>query len=121
AIGIGPFVVGPAVERKVGVSAFSTMSMTPTIWRDARWCLEKGLYASVYPTVPQVDQAVDDHARELAQYSPEAMTELKRVLWRGTEDWDKVLADRAAITGRLVLSEFTSKAIRTFKAEAARR
>lgn len=118
AVGIGPFVVGPAVERRVGVSAFGLMSISPATWRDAKWCLERGLYAAVYPTVPQVDQAVDDHARELASYSPEAMHELKKALWKGTEDWDRLLIERAAISGRLVLSEFTSKAIRGFKAKA---
>jgi len=121
AIGIGPFVVGPAVERRIGSSAFGLMSISPTTWRDAKWCLEHGLYAATFPTVPQVDQAVDDHARELASYSPEAMHELKKVLWKGTEDWDRLLIERAAISGRLVLSEFTSRAIRGFKSKAESR
>ena len=121
AIGIGPFVVGPAVERKIGTSAFGLMSFTPAAWREARWCLDKGLYAAVFPTVPQVDQAVDDHARELANYSPQAMAELKRVLWTGTDHWAHLLPERAAISGRLVLSAFTLAAIGRFKADAARK
>lgn len=121
AIGIGPFVVGPAVERKVGTAAFGLMTFSPATWRDAKWCADKGLYAAVYPTVPQVDQAAREHAAELATYSPEAMRELKRILWKGTEQWDTLLAERAAMSGKLVLSDFTVKAIGKFKAEAAKR
>lgn len=121
AIGIGPFVVGPAVERKVGTGAFGFMSFTPAAWRDAEWCRRHGLYQAVFATVEELDRAVDAHARELAAYSPDAMRELKRVLWRGTEDWDVLLAERAATSGRLILSEFAVNAINRFKAEAAKR
>ena len=116
AIGIGPFVVGPAVERKIGTSAFGLMTFTPATWRDAQWCREKGLYSSVHTSVEELDATVNTHAAELAGYSPEAMAELKRILWRGTEDWDRLLATRAAMSGRLVLSDFTVKAISKFKA-----
>ncbi len=121
AIGIGPFVVGPAVERKVGTGAFGFMSFTPAAWRDADWCRQSGLYQAVFATVEELDQAVDAHARELAGYSPDAMRDLKRVLWRGTEDWDSLLAERAATSGRLILSDFAMNAINRFKAEAAKR
>ena len=115
AIGIGPFVVGPAVERKVGTSAFGLMTFTPATWRDADWCREKGLYSSVNASLEDLDATVNAHASELAGYSPEAMTELKRILWKGTERWDALLAERAAMSGRLVLSEFTVNAINKFK------
>ncbi|MFZ1689027.1 MAG: enoyl-CoA hydratase/isomerase family protein [Flavobacteriales bacterium] len=116
AIGIGPFVVGPAVERKIGTSAFGLMTFTPAVWRDAQWCREKGLYGSVSGSVEELDAAVNAHARELAGYSPDAMRELKVILWAGTEHWDKLLAERAAMSGRLVLSEHTVQAIGKFKA-----
>ena len=119
AIGIGPFVVGPAVERKVGTSAFAYMSATPATWQDAAWCKARGLYAEVYPTRELLDDAILAHATQLSGYGPEAMKELKRITWRGTEDWDELLMERAAMSGRLVLSEFTTKAIAKFK-EAAR-
>ncbi len=121
AIGIGPFVVGPAVERKVGTGAFGLMSFTPAAWRDATWCLQHGLYNGVLATLPELDGAVNAHARELAGYSSDAMRELKRVLWRGTDDWGTLLAERAAISGRLILSDFAVNAINRFKAEAAGR
>src|SRR5690606_40763140 len=109
------FVVGPAVERKVGAGNFGLLSATPTTRRDAQWCLRHGIYAEVFPTVEELDARIDAHTSELAAYSPEAIRELKTVMWAGTEDWDKLLADRAAISGRLVLSDFTRKAIAKFK------
>lgn len=121
AIGIGPFVVGPAVERKVGTGIFGLMSATPAAWRSAEWCEDKGLYAATFATVGELDAAVAAHAKELSGYSREAMAELKRITWRGTEDWDALLMERAAVSGRLVLSDFTRNAIAEFKRKAAER
>ena len=121
AIGIGPFVVGPAVERKTGPGTFGVLSATPTLRRSSAWCEQRGIYAEVFPSIEALDARIDAHAKELAAYSPEAMAELKKVMWRGTEDWDTLLPERAAISGRLVLSEFTRNAIARFKAETTRR
>lgn len=121
AIGIGPFVVGPAVERKVGNAAFSLMCTTPATWRSAEWAQQHGLYAETFPRHEVMDAAIRDHALELSCYSPLAMKALKRTLWRGTEDWDTLLPERAAISGRLVLSDFTSTAIAAFKRKATQR
>lgn len=121
AIGIGPFVVGPAVERKVGPGTFGLLSATPALRRSAQWCEQRGVYAEVFPTIEALDERIASHAKELAAYSPEAMAELKQVMWRGTEDWDTLLTERAAISGRLVLSAFTSNAIAKFREEAAKR
>lgn len=121
AIGIGPFVVGPAVERKVGTGNFGLLTATPATRRSSEWCERHGLYAEVFPTIEALDARIDAHAKELAGYSPEAMAELKRIMWRGTENWDTLLAERAGMSGRLVLSEFTVQAIAKFKAEAAKR
>ncbi len=121
AIGIGPFVVGPAVERKTGTGTFGVLSATPAMRRSAAWCEQRGIYDEVFPTVEALDTRIDTHAQELATYSPEAMADLKKVMWRGTEDWDSLLHERAAISGRLVLSEFTRTAIAKFKAAANNR
>ena len=121
AIGIGPFVVGPAVERKTGASIFGLLSATPAIRRSADWCVQNGVYAEAFGTTKELDERIAAHARELAAYSPEAMAELKRIMWRGTEDWDTLLIERAKISGRLVLSEFTRNAIAKFKEAAAKR
>jgi methylglutaconyl-CoA hydratase len=115
AIGIGPFVVGPAVERKLGTSGFAQLTIDATEWKSAKWAASYGLFTNVYDTTDEMDQAIDALAERLAASSPEAMVELKKVLWTGTKDWDTLLTDRAAISGRLVLSDFTRNAIRAFK------
>ncbi len=120
AIGIGPFVVGPAVERKVGSGTFGLLSASPNLRREADWSVTRGLYAEAFPTLEALDARIDAHTKELAAYSPEAMAELKRVMWKGTEDWDQLLIERARISGRLVLSDFTRAAIAKFKAAVAK-
>jgi methylglutaconyl-CoA hydratase len=115
AIGIGPFVVGPAVERKLGTASFSALAIDATSWRTAHWAHTHGLYAEVFDDAESMDQAIADLANRLASSSPDAMAELKRTFWKGTEDWADLLEERAATSGRLVLSEFTRAAIAKFK------
>ena len=114
AVGIGPFVVGTVVERRIGRGPFAAMSVDAD-WRDADWGERHGLYARVLPTLPALDEAVDTLARTLAASNPEAMAELKRVFWAGTEAWEPLLAERAAMSGRMVLSDFTRDAIAAFR------
>ena len=115
AIGIGPFVVGPAVERKLGLSGMSQLAVNATEWKSAQWALEKGLYQDVFENIEELDQAVEELAITLAGSNPEAMSELKQTFWQGCEHWDELLAERATISGKLVLSEFTREAIEKFK------
>lgn len=114
-IGIGPFVVGPAIERKVGTSGFSQLSIDATSWKSASWAAQFGLYAEVYENTDEMDVAVQALATQLASSSPEAMEELKTVLWKGTEDWGELLLELAQISGRLILSDFAKNAITSFK------
>ena len=116
AIGIGPFVVGPAVERKLGLSGMATLAVDARSWKSAEWAANHGLYAEVFDSADDMDVAVDRLAAELASSNPEAMANLKRILWEGTEHWDTLLAERAAVSGKLVLSKFTREAIAAFKA-----
>jgi len=115
AVGIGPFVVGPAVERKMGLSAMSQLAINATEWHSAKWAYDKGLYAQLFDSEDDMDEEIARLANVLAKSSPEAMAELKRVFWQGTEHWDQLLTDRAAISGTLVLSDFTVNAINAFK------
>lgn len=115
AVGIGPFVVGPAVERKIGAAAFTQLTMNATEWQTASWAKEKGLYADVLKTVVDMDTAIATLTSKLTNSNPEAMAELKKIMWKGTEHWDTLLTERAGISGKLVLSEFTKKAIEKFK------
>lgn len=115
AVGIGPFVVGPAVQRKIGLSAMSELAINATSWRSAEWAMQKGLYNEIYETTSEMDSAIQSLAYKLSNSNPAAMQELKQVFWEGTEDWDTLLVSRASISGKLVLSDFTREAISTFK------
>ena len=117
AIGIGPFVVGPAVERKIGTSAFSAMTINATKWFDAYWSREKGLYTDVFDSVEELDNEINKLASTLSKSNPEAMEKLKKIMWNGTEDWDTLLDKRAESSGILVISDFTNKAITKFKSK----
>ena len=115
AVGIGPFVVGPAVERKIGTSAMSMLAINATDWYPAEWAKEKSLYAEIFDSIEEMDAAIEALAEKLALSNPEAMSMLKKVFWEGTEHWDTLLSERAAMSGKLVLSDFTRNAINAFK------
>jgi methylglutaconyl-CoA hydratase len=117
AIGIGPFVVGPAIERKIGLSSFSQLAIDATMWRNADWARKKGLYSELHSSVESMDESIRRLSHQLSHSSPEAMAELKKALWHGTEHWDNLLCERAEISGRLVLSRFTKEAIERFQAK----
>lgn len=114
-IGIAPLVIGPAVERKIGTASISEMSLSPSEWKNAYWAKEKGLYSKVFDDIEKMDDELHFFTEKLASYNPEALEEWKKVLWEGTSHWDTLLTDRATITGKLVLSEFTKEALSKFK------
>ena len=114
-VGIGPFVVGPAVERKLGLTGMSQIAIDANSFYDAEWARQKGLFTKVFDTTEELDDAVQTFAESLCTYNPDAMQEMKKVFWRGTEDWDTLLTERAAISGRLVLSDFTKEKLKGFK------
>ena len=114
-IGIGPFVIAPAVERKMGIGALAELTLAAHEWKNAYWAKEKGLYARVFEDIKDLDKEVEIFSEKLASYNPEALYEMKKTLWKGTEDWDQLLPEQAAISGELVLSEFTKNALTKFK------
>ncbi|MEN8125578.1 MAG: enoyl-CoA hydratase/isomerase family protein [Bacteroidota bacterium] len=114
-IGIGPFVIAPAVERKIGVSALGELTIDATNWKTAYWAKDKGLYAKVFEHARDMDEAIDILTKNLTSYSLDAMMEMKKILWHDTEHWDKLLYKNAEISGRLVLSEFTKNTLKKFK------
>jgi methylglutaconyl-CoA hydratase len=114
AIGIGPFVVGPVIERKIGLGALEALAVDATTWRDAHWAERHGLYAHVCDSANELDAKLERLATTLAQSNPEAMARMKAAFWQGTEHWDRLLEERAAMSGSLVLSDFTRRAIASF-------
>lgn len=117
AVGIGPFVVGPAVQRKIGLSAMSQLAINATEWQSAKWAYKRGLYAEIFDSIEEMDQAIQTLAHKLANSNPEAMSMLKKIFWEGTENWDQLLVERAGMSGQLVLSDFTINAIQSFKSK----
>lgn len=113
-LGIGPFVVGPAVQRKLGLSGMSQIAIDANSFFSAEWAKQKGLFAQVYESTKEMDKAIQSFAEILCSYNPDAMKEMKKVFWSGTEDWDALLTERAAISGRLVLSDFTKETLKKF-------
>ncbi|PQJ75844.1 enoyl-CoA hydratase/isomerase family protein [Polaribacter gangjinensis] len=113
-IGIGPFVIAPAIERKMGLAALSEMTLEATSWKNAYWAKEKGLYANVFETIKELDDEVQLLALKFASYNPDSLKEIKKVFWQNTNHWNELLSERASITGELVLSEFTKNALQNF-------
>lgn len=114
-IGIGPFVIAPAVERKIGIAGLAELTLAATTWKNAYWAKEKGLFASVFETQSELKKETQNLADKLASYNPDALAELKKTLWKGTENWTNLLIENAEVSGKLVLSEFTKKALSKFK------
>lgn len=118
AVGIGPFVVGPAIQRKVGVSAFTQLAIDASMWRNADWARRKGLYSELHPTLESMEESIHRLSNQLSHSNPDAMRQMKKIFWQGTEDWDDLLCNRAEISGKLVVSNFTKEAIAKFKSKA---
>ena len=116
AVGIGPFVVGPVIEHKIGPGAFAPMAIDAD-WRDAEWGERHGLFARVVDDVATLDGAVMEFAKKLASSNPDAVTRIKQITWEGTDHWPALLEERAAMSGTLVLSDYTRNAIASFAAK----
>jgi len=113
-IGIGPFVIEPAITRKVGIAAFGKLSLDGTEWHTSYWAKEKNLYSRVFESTRDMDEYLESLSKKLASYNPEALKAMKKVFWDGTENWDNLLIERAEISGQLVLSDFTKEALQKF-------
>ena len=114
AVGIGPFVIGPAVERKVGLAAFSQMSLTPDIWQTAEWAMLKGIFNEVFDDITNMDDAIEKFLKQITTSHTEALLELKKVFWQGTDHWDNLLKERAGISGKLLLKTFSQDVIKKY-------
>ncbi len=115
AMGFGPFVIGPAVERKIGLSAFSQLAIDAGSWRSAAWAKSHGLFAEVHETIEGLDESVDRLAAQLSHYNPEAMHEIKQILWEGTSHWEHLFDQRTSVSGKLAVGSHAKAAIAQFK------
>lgn len=115
AIGIGPIVIGPAVIKKIGLSAYTTLTINATEWKSAKWAAEKGLFADVYKSIEEMDAALAVLTDTLSRSNPESMKIIKKDLWTGTENWDTLLIQKAETVSKLVLSDYAINALTKFK------
>ncbi|BAV09567.1 methylglutaconyl-CoA hydratase [Filimonas lacunae] len=111
-VGIGPFVVGPAIERKTGLSGFTQLAIDASHWRNGDWARRKGLFAELHPTLESMEESIQRLTHTLSHSNPDAIAELKKEFWKGTEHWDQLLMERAAISGKLILSEHSKQALK---------
>lgn len=109
--GIGPFVVGPFIERKIGIAHFNHLTLNPVNWYDAAWCLQKGLYNEVYDSKERLNAAISKKINELSQYSPKALKEIKQMMWDAHDDWNSLIQNRARISGKLILTAESKAAL----------
>jgi methylglutaconyl-CoA hydratase len=93
----------------------SLLALQPNHWQTADWAVGKGLYADVFDSYDELTEATVAMAKKMASYHPDALAEMKKVFWEGTENWDSLLYERAGISGTLVLSDFTKKALNELK------
>lgn len=116
-IGIGPFVIEPAITRKIGIQAFSELTLNPKEWVSSDWCLKHGFYNKTFSKPEDLQKATQEFTEQLSQYSPEAMKNLKSIFWENAENWDEIMPKRAAMSGKLVLSDFTKETLNKFKSK----
>lgn len=117
-VNIGPFVIAPVVERKIGLAAFTKLSLNPNLYKSAQWAKEHGLFQEVFPSIESMKDAIQSFCTGLCEYSPDALTELKKVFWHGTSHWDTLLYERADISAKLALSEEAKQSLKAFKNKA---
>src|SRR5690554_44412 len=113
-VNLGPFVIAPAVERKIGLSAFITLTLNPDEYKDAKWAKNHGLFQEVYPDLESMNDAVHTFCKRLCSYNTEVLSDLKSVFWHNTDHWDTLLIERADISGKLLLSEKTKASLLAF-------
>ena len=114
-VNMGPIVIAPAVQRKIGLAAFTELTFNPDQYRDAQWAKTTGLFQEVYSDLPAMELAVKTFTERLITYNIEALSALKLILWEGTDHWGDLLYERADLSGKLVLSEETKAGLQAFK------
>ena len=114
-IGIAPLVIAPAVERKIGKAGLAELAMVPTEWKNAYWAREKGLFSRVFESIKEMDKELDLYTTNLAQFNPEALHAMKRILWEKTDHWEELLLERAEVSGQLALMPQTKEKLSRIK------
>lgn len=113
-LGIGPFVIGPYVERKIGKSQFSAMAIDAE-FRSAEWAEEHNIYHSVSENIAEMDIKLDDFLQKLSTRSDDALALIKKVSWEGTDYFNMLMPDRIHMSASLILEDSAKKNIEAIK------
>ncbi len=113
-LGIGPFVIGPFVERKVGKSAYSAMSIDAD-FRSADWCEKHDVYHSVSENISEMDEEIKAFMEKLSTRSSEALALIKKVSWEGTEHFAQLMPERILMSASLILEDSAKENIGKIK------
>ena len=113
-LGIGPFVIGPYVERKIGKSQFTAMAIDAD-FRSANWAEQHNIYQSVSPTIAEMDSEIVQFLEKLASRSSDALALIKKVSWEGTEHFSELMPERILMSASLLLENSTKANIEKIK------
>ncbi|MDH6252173.1 methylglutaconyl-CoA hydratase [Chryseobacterium sp. H1D6B] len=113
-LGIGPFVIGPYVERKIGKSQFSAMAIDAD-FRSAAWAEQHNVYHSVSENISEMDMALEKFLQTLASRSIEALSLIKKVSWEGTDHFNELMPARIHMSASLILEDSAKKNIESIK------
>ena len=113
-LGIGPFVIGPYVERKLGKSAYAAMSIDAD-FRSADWCEKHDVYHSVSENIQMMDEEIDKFLEKLSTRSSDALALIKKVSWEGTEHFEQLMPERILMSASLILEDSAKENIGKIK------
>lgn len=113
-LGIGPFVIGPYVERKIGKSAYGAMSIDAD-FRSANWCEKHDVYHSVSENIQEMDEKIAAFMNKLSERSADALALIKKVSWEGSEHFDQLMPERILMSASLILEDSAKKNIELIK------
>lgn len=113
-LGIGPFVIGPFVERKIGKSQFTAMSLD-TEFRNANWAKDNHIYHQVFDSITEMDFEIQKFLEKLSAKSTDALALIKKVSWEGTEHFAELMPERILMSASLLLEDSTKANIEKIK------
>ncbi len=113
-LGIGPFVIGPYVERKIGKSQFSAMAIDAD-FRSAEWAEQHNIYHSVSETIAEMELKLGIFLDKLSARSDEALALIKKVSWEGTEHFEELMPERIHMSASLILEDSAKENIQKIK------
>lgn len=111
---IGPFVISPFVERKVGKSQMIAMSLDAE-FRDANWAVQHNVYNKIFSTISEMDEEIEKFLNRLSTKNHKVLAKIKELSWEGTEHFGEILPEKINISANLVLEDSAKENIQKIK------